>query len=108
MTNARSRSRKNRRIAACIGWTASMATAVIIGATLCFGGTQNCVLALLLFVGTAVLWHPWMKREGGVPVLVYHSVTSQGAWLPWSENISVTPEFFACTFTTFFYQIIYA
>jgi peptidoglycan/xylan/chitin deacetylase (PgdA/CDA1 family) len=35
-----------------------------------------------------------MRRPGGVPVLVYHSVSPDQGWLPWSDRIAVTPETF--------------
>jgi peptidoglycan/xylan/chitin deacetylase (PgdA/CDA1 family) len=35
-----------------------------------------------------------MRQEGGVPVLIYHSVSSDAAWLPWAKDISVRPETF--------------
>lgn len=34
----------------------------------------------------------WLHRPGGVPILVYHSVSPDAAWLPWAANTSVRPE----------------
>lgn len=54
------------------------------------------VLAVWTLVAAAALvyWHRYMNDPGAVPVLVYHSVTADGSWLPWSEAISVSPETF--------------
>ncbi len=35
-----------------------------------------------------------LHRPGGVPVLVYHSISPDARWLPWSTNTSVRPEVF--------------
>ncbi len=46
---------------------------------------MGCVLAL------RSLHHP-----GGVPILVYHSVSPQAEWLPWAKNTSIRPEVLRC------------
>lgn len=33
-----------------------------------------------------------MRQPGGVPILVYHSVSPDASWLPWSDNTSIRPE----------------
>lgn len=33
-----------------------------------------------------------LNHPGGVPILVYHSVSPDASWLPWSDNTSVRPE----------------
>jgi peptidoglycan/xylan/chitin deacetylase (PgdA/CDA1 family) len=48
------------------------------------------LLWLLLPAGVLLAGHRWMSSEGGVPVLVYHSVSDDPGWLPWAEGISVT------------------
>jgi peptidoglycan/xylan/chitin deacetylase (PgdA/CDA1 family) len=35
-----------------------------------------------------------MRRRGGVPIIVDHSVSPAPAWLPWADNISVRPDTF--------------
>ncbi|MCE6953151.1 polysaccharide deacetylase family protein [Cereibacter sphaeroides] len=35
-----------------------------------------------------------MRRPGGVPVIVYHSIAPEAGWLPWSDSITVRPEVF--------------
>lgn len=36
----------------------------------------------------------FMRVPGGVPVIVYHSVSEQQDWLPWSDQIAVKPRDF--------------
>ncbi len=52
--------------------------------------------AFALFVGLLAIWlavaDRFMRIPGGVPVLTWHSVSRDSAWLPWSDQISVTPE----------------
>ncbi|SDD76859.1 Polysaccharide deacetylase [Paracoccus isoporae] len=51
----------------------------------------GAALALLAggIAAALVLHHP-----GGVPILVYHSVSPDASWLPWAQNTSVRPEVF--------------
>ncbi len=35
-----------------------------------------------------------LHRTGAVPVIVYHSISPDAGWLPWSQNTSVRPEVF--------------
>ena len=94
MTIRHCRVRKRRRMIRCGGWLASLAVTGVASTLLCSETTQHCVLGIVLVGLSLTLWHPLMKQEGGVPVLTYHSVTDDGRWLPWSENISVSPELF--------------
>ncbi len=88
-------SRRRRRQLLCAGWLGSVVVSGLGMAALCaFGGTA-CLVGVVLASGVLALWHRWMKREGGVPVLVYHSVTEERDWLPWSWEISLSPETFA-------------
>ena len=41
-----------------------------------------------------------LYRPGGVPILVYHSISPDASWLPWSTNTSVRPEVFRCHLQT--------
>lgn len=87
--------RRRRRLTRCGGW---LATVMVIGsgtALICPYGKAACVLVLVVGLWIVIVWHRWMKQTGGVPVLIYHSVTSEGDWLPWSAEISVAPETFA-------------
>ncbi|MEZ5798373.1 MAG: polysaccharide deacetylase family protein [Paracoccaceae bacterium] len=51
---------------------------------------------LLILAAALVSWtllsDRWMRTRGGIPVLVWHSVSRDAGWLPWAANISVTPE----------------
>ena len=64
-------------------------------AVLCSNGGVPCFLGVVIGLVIVTVWHRWMKEDGGVPVLIYHSVTAEGAWLPWSEEISVATDIFA-------------
>jgi peptidoglycan/xylan/chitin deacetylase (PgdA/CDA1 family) len=48
--------------------------------------------SVALPIATALLLHPWMRREDGVAILTYHSVAPSSAWLPWAREIAVCPE----------------
>lgn len=85
--------RKRRRNLLCGGWCVSVA-ALAAAWLSCVDGTDGCLAYLGLAAVIIGLWHPLMKREGGVAVLIYHSITPQGEWLPWSDEISVPPELF--------------
>ena len=54
-------------------------------------------LWLHVLVSTTLLYcaHRALTGRPGVAVLTYHSVTDSFGWLPWSGEISVTPESFA-------------
>ncbi len=45
------------------------------------GGAVGAVAAGL------VMMHRWMRDEGGVPVLYYHSINDDPHWLPWPSTI---------------------
>lgn len=49
------------------------------------------ILVVAVFVAQRLLHKP-----GGVPILVYHSVSPDASWLPWSNNTSVRPETLRC------------
>lgn len=92
--SARSVSRNRLRKVRAGGWLVSLLVAGLGIGLLCSYGKTACLLGLFLGVCVVVVWHRWMKQEGGVPVLTYHSVTPHGAWLPWSSKCSVAPETF--------------
>ena len=52
-------------------------------------------VAGLLLVGLAGIWivlaDRFMRDLGGVPVLTWHSVSEDTAWLPWADQIAVSP-----------------
>jgi peptidoglycan/xylan/chitin deacetylase (PgdA/CDA1 family) len=65
---------------------------LLVSLVLAFSGTSGSLLWLALPVAVAAAGHHWMMDEGGVPVLVYHSVSANQSWLPWAPRIAVTPE----------------
>lgn len=87
-------SRKRRRTLRVGGWLASLALATALGIQLAPAGPYNPLLVVIFPLGVALVWHAWMKDEGGVAVFTYHSVSADAAWLPWGREISVTPESF--------------
>jgi peptidoglycan/xylan/chitin deacetylase (PgdA/CDA1 family) len=58
-------------------------------ALLAFSGPPVRLLWLAVPVAVLLGGHRWMSAEGGVPVLVYHSVSDDPRWLPWAKGISV-------------------
>lgn len=70
------------------------------GAALAGGIVAGALAALLvaplagllcLAVGLALAAR-FLHNPGGVPILVYHSVSPDARWLPWARNTSVRPE----------------
>lgn len=84
--------RKRRRRLRAGGWLASLAVSVGVAVLLTRAADWPLWTLALLPALTAALWHVWMHDEGGVPVLVYHSVSADAGWLPWADEISVTPD----------------
>lgn len=72
------------------------------GLALTCGLAASLLCLLLAPVWTAVLAgsagiaaaSALLYRPGGVPILVYHSVSPEAGWLPWAANTSVRPETF--------------
>ncbi len=83
---------RRRRLALALGWAGALAVGVIAGGSLALGG-GHAAWWLLPFLPLLAL-HPLMDRPGGVPVLMYHSVSSEPGWLPWADTISLRPEAF--------------
>ena len=78
-----------RRRLRVLGWLATQISALAAAAA--FGlGASGSWLWTLLPIATLVGWHPWMRREGGVPVLMYHSVSANPSWLPGARDLSVS------------------
>ncbi|MEM1373313.1 MAG: polysaccharide deacetylase family protein [Pseudomonadota bacterium] len=88
------RSRSRKRIVGLwlLGVVAGL-TLVVSGWVLSSGSVAVAGLGLALAVAVAL--HGKMHRPGAVPVMVWHSVSEDQDWLPWSDNISVRPSVFA-------------
>jgi peptidoglycan/xylan/chitin deacetylase (PgdA/CDA1 family) len=59
-----------------------------------FPGTSTWAPWLVIPILVIIAGHRWMKDEGGVPVITYHSVSEGEGWLPLYAKASVTPETF--------------
>jgi hypothetical protein len=58
------------------------------------GGTAGAALGLACVAAALAGGHRLMIAPPGVPILTYHSVSPDPAWLPWSKEISVHPDTF--------------
>ena len=94
MTESHGVNRRRRRKLICGGWLLSMLLSGVLLIVLSARGPLGCLLGLAVAIVAAALWHRWMIREGGIPVLIYHSVSDKSDWLPWARDISVTPDSF--------------
>lgn len=56
-------------------------------------GVPGWAAALTVAVGLVAALRA-LNDRGGVPVIVYHSVSAAPEWLPWAANTSVRPEVF--------------
>jgi peptidoglycan/xylan/chitin deacetylase (PgdA/CDA1 family) len=86
------RKQERKRRLAC--WLASVA----VGAAAAWASItllSSAALAALCLAAGALVGHRFMKSPVGVPILTYHSVSPDPAWLPWSKEISVHPDTFA-------------
>ncbi|MEZ5911946.1 MAG: polysaccharide deacetylase family protein [Paracoccaceae bacterium] len=77
-------------------WFAGLAVSLApVGLAIGFGAPgTGWFLALSLVAAGLWLWQAdrFMRPGGGVPVLVWHSVSADARWLPWARDISVSPE----------------
>lgn len=68
---------------------------LVLLASLALDGTAaGFALALVPAAGLFWLGDRGMRKPGAIPVIVYHSVSPDPAWLPWGDSISVRPETF--------------
>jgi peptidoglycan/xylan/chitin deacetylase (PgdA/CDA1 family) len=86
--------RKRRQRVRTAGWLATVAGAGILGWLMVDSAGLPIWTAALSVVAALVLGDRFMRVPGGVPVIVYHSVSRDQDWLPWSDQIAVTPEGF--------------
>jgi hypothetical protein len=50
--------------------------------------------AFAMVIAALIAGDRLMRAEGGVPIIVYHSVSPEQRWLPWSDQIAITPDGF--------------
>lgn len=79
---ARKRAFRHAGIAGCVG---------LVGGAVC-AGFGLPLLGLVPFALGSLLAFRILHDPGGVPILVYHSVSPDPGWLPWARNTSVRPE----------------
>lgn len=76
-----------------VGWFAVQG--ICAAATLVLSGFGAPIWSAVAVMATGLAAADrFMRRPGGVPVIVYHSVSAAQAWLPWSDQIAVTPRAF--------------
>lgn len=85
------RQRKRRRaLQAGLGLTLGAGAGLVL---LVLPGVPGWAAALALAVGLVAALRA-LDDRGGVPVMVYHSVSAAPEWLPWAANTSVRPDVF--------------
>lgn len=86
--------RKMRRKMRLGSWLAGVVISLVAAIFLAFSENSGQVLWFALPLAALVVGHRWMKDEGGVSVIVYHSISARQEWLPWASRIAVTPELY--------------
>ena len=87
----RRRDDRKRRVRA---WSACAAAGGIAAASLwlMLGGWAGAASAVAALLCGLSVGHRFMVAPRGIPILTYHSVSPDAAWLPWADEISVHPE----------------
>jgi len=85
------RERRRMRVTSWLLWIMASVAALVVLQQQGLTNTSMTVLGLVLAVAIA---HRWMWQPGGVPVLMYHSISARPNWLPWADEIVVSPETF--------------
>lgn len=75
-------------------WLVCLAASFIPAVLVASQALTAQLLWLVLPLAVGIGGHRWMKHEGGVAVLVYHSVSGERNWLPWAYGTSVEPKTF--------------
>lgn len=86
--------RKKRQRRRVLAWLLAQIAGAGAGALLAGLGLAPLWLAPAPLLVTLLLADRFMRVPGGVAVIVYHSVSAEQDWLPWSDQIAVTPEAF--------------
>jgi hypothetical protein len=81
--------RRRVRALRCGLWAAYVAGGVAVLAALGVAGASGLTVAAAVSALAAglLIAHRWMRDEGGVPVLMYHSINDDPNWLPWPSTI---------------------
>lgn len=76
------------------GWAALTTAGALAGAAfwLLAGGAVGAAAGLAALGAGLAAGHRLMIAPPGVPILTYHSVSPDSAWLPWAGEIAVHPE----------------
>lgn len=85
------RNDRKRRIRA---WSACVSAGAGAGFASWFvtGGTAGAALAAAALLAGFLWSHRFMVATPGVPILTYHSISPDAAWLPWADEISIHPD----------------
>ncbi len=54
-----------------------------------YGSSLNLLYSIIATVIALILVDNIMRRSNGVPVLIYHSISNDSAWLPWAWGTSI-------------------
>ena len=86
--------RKARRRKRAGLWLLLVVGSIFLPLNFNFPGTSTWTPWLVIPILVIIAGHRWMKDEGGVPVITYHSVSDGEGWLPLYAKASVTPASF--------------
>jgi peptidoglycan/xylan/chitin deacetylase (PgdA/CDA1 family) len=89
--------RRRKRSFRLFSWFITLA-AGLCALALCYAllpASHGILVGMLVLCGLLIWADGWMRQEGGVAILTYHSVSADPRWLPWADQISVTPELFS-------------
>jgi peptidoglycan/xylan/chitin deacetylase (PgdA/CDA1 family) len=76
-----------------VAW--AVAVLVAVGGALALSqGAHGASFGLGFAAIVLLIADRFMRVEGGVPVLVYHSISEHTSWLPWAKEIAVSPASF--------------
>lgn len=92
--------RKKQRLVRVVAWLAWIAIMIAITLFLLLHEIIPMWAGAVLVLSAFVIGHTWMYRPGGVPALIYHSVSDHADWLPWKSEITVQTKTFALHLAT--------
>jgi peptidoglycan/xylan/chitin deacetylase (PgdA/CDA1 family) len=86
--------RKARQRWRTAAWCALQCAGLVAVAGGLYAGPAAAAGAAAVLLATLAAGHRIMYAPGGVPVIVYHSVSPSQDWLPWADEIAVEPACF--------------